>query len=207
MTGTRYARRYLASRGLSKAILLQAEVGYGDSFWSSCPPAFKFPIRDEDGKLVGYKERFWPRLWLARGDLKARKSRTLAGDGQSWLYPLWALSDSSRLIVVCEGEFDALLLNQHGLAAVTSTAGTSWKPGWNRWLEGCHVAVLYDAGSIELARRRAAEFRSAEARDAWAVRWPLCFADGEDAGDWFVKYRRSAEELRELMRDERRRSS
>jgi hypothetical protein len=136
--------------------------------------------------------------------VKERKTRALSGP--SWLYPLWALAVDPRLIIVCEGEFDALLLNQHGLAALTSTAGTNWRPEWNHWLQGRRVAVLYDAGSIELARRRAAEFRSGGAREAWAVEWPRYFAEGEDVGDWFVKYGGSAEELWELIRDERRRS-
>ena len=136
MMRTRYARRYLANRGLSKAMLLRAEVGYGDSFWKGCPPGFKFPIRNEDGNLVGYKERFWPKLWLPRGDKKERKSRTLAGDGQSWLYPRWALADDPRLIVVCEGEFDALLLNHHGFAASRQPPAQAGSPSGTDGCEG-----------------------------------------------------------------------
>ena len=107
-------------------------------------------------------------------------------------------------LLVCEGEFDALLLRQHGFPAVTSTAGTSWSPEWNRHVRGRQVAVVYDAGafSLEIAERRAREFVAAGACEAWAVE--LGLEKGEDATDWFVNYGRSADDLRRLIRAARR---
>jgi hypothetical protein len=203
----RYARRELARRGFSAATLHAERVGYGDSFWRRCPKAFKFPVFDEHGMLVGYKERFWPQLWSPSGARKESKSRSLAGS--SWLYPGSALNaGTDELLIVCEGEFDALLLNHHGFAAITSTASTSWKsPDWNRWIVGRRVAVLYDKGSIALSRKRANEFREAGAANAWAVDWPDYFNKNEDVGDWFVRYDHNAGDLWKLILTERRRSS
>ena len=81
----------------------------------------------------------------------------------------------ARAVVLCEGEFDALLTHQRGLPAATSTAGTSWDPAWTGLLAGRRVAVVYDAGAswaYALAQRRARQFAAGErgpAAAAWAV--------------------------------------
>jgi hypothetical protein len=122
----------------------------------------------------------------------------LGGKGRSHLYPLSVLGADPATLVLCEGELDALLLNQHGIRAVTSTAGTTWKPDWDRHVVRRRVAVLYDAGarSYERAERRALALVAAGAREAWPVDLTLAgFAKGEDVGDWFVKYRWDAAAL------------
>ncbi len=111
-----------------------------------------------------------------------------------------------RALLLCEGEFDALLARQHGLPAVTSTAGTSWSSSWNRYVARRRVAVLYDAGahSYQLACHRATKLAEAGAADAWAVDLRQAgLADGEDVTDWFVVYKFSAEKLLTLIRDTR----
>jgi hypothetical protein len=125
----------------------------------------------------------------------------------SQLYPLSSLVDDPRRVVLCEGELDALLLNQLEIPALTSTAGTSWKPEWNRYVIGRRVAVLYDAGSVKKAARRAGELRAAGARDAWAASWEReAFAKGEDVTDAVVKHRWSASDVKSFLDDERRRA-
>jgi len=63
---------------------------------------------------------------------------------------------------------------------------------------------MYDAGAfpLEIAEHRAHEFVAAGAREAWAV--DLGLEKGEDATDWFVKYGRSADDLRRLINSSKR---
>jgi DNA primase len=187
-----------SARGLNDTTIRRSELGYGDSFFRGCPPAFKFVVR-EAKQIIGLKERFWPELWLPPGDTKARKSRALAGAGSSWLYPAQVLTGALTRLVVCEGEWDALLLNQLGITAVTSTAGTSWKPEWNRHLAGLQVAVLFDVDAERVGGRRVAEFRAAGI-DAWSVELSRAgFAGKTDVSDVLNEHGWSADKLRKLI--------
>jgi hypothetical protein len=190
------ARRWLIQRrGLNRDTLASYRLGYDGE-------AITFPIY-EGGELVGLKRRYTPQPWYYKRGKPVWK-RTLAGM-EALLYPLRILAADPAALVICEGELDCLLLNQHGIPALTSTAGPHWKEEWNVYLVGRQIAVMYDAGSRELATRRALELRMAGARAAWPVDLTRAgFAHGEDVSDWFIKYGRSAGALRRLINDSRR---
>jgi len=196
------ARRYLADeRGIGGEAVRRYTLGYGSR--NGRPDAFMFPVHDEQGELAALKERFWPNLWKPRGG-KPHKTRNSRGEAH--LYPLATLATDPKAIVLCEGEFDCLLLNQSGIPALTSTAGTNWKPDWNRHVIGRQVAVLCDAGSSELAERRARELVAAGARQAWVANLEHeGFAHGEDLTVAVVRYGWTAQDLRNFINSERRR--
>lgn len=191
-----HALAYLCDRrGLTVDTILDYELGYdvtGD--------AITLPVRDADNTLLGIKRRL---LDPPSPRDKARNSPKLAA-----LYPLAVFEEDPPAVVLCEGEFDALLLNQHGVPAVTPTTGTQgWDkhPEWAQWFVGRHVAVIYDAGSDELAAERATRLRRDGARRAWPVDLMLAgLKPDEDVTDWFVTYRRTADGLRDVVQSERR---
>ena len=191
---TPHALAWLHGRGLTDETIRIYELGYdGDA------DAITIPVRDEHGEFVNVRRRY-----LAPDSHP--KMMGLPGRG-SQLYPLRILDDDPAALLVCEGETDALLLNQPGIAAVTSTAGTSWKPEWDRFVAGRSVAVMYDAGarSYERAERRALALEDAGAKEAWPVDLSLVgFADGEDVGDWFVTYGWEASALKAFLNESRR---
>jgi hypothetical protein len=186
------ALRYLlGERGLTVETVEQYELGYEHD-----RHAVTIPIRDEGGALVNLKRR--------RLDPAARP-KIVGLARPAVVYPLGVLADEPEAVVLCEGELDCLLLNQHGIPALTGTAGTTWKGEWAVYLVGRRVAVMYDAGSYELATRRAAGIVGAGAREAWPVDLTRAGLDhGEDVGDWFVRYGRTADELRRFINDSRR---
>jgi hypothetical protein len=196
------ARLYLADeRGIGGETVRTYRLGYGSR--NGRPDAFMLPVYDQGGELVALKERYYPNLWKPRGK---SPSKTRNSRGEAHLYPLAALADDPKAIVLCEGEFDCLLLNQSGIPAVTSTAGTNWKPEWNRHVIGRQVAVLYDAGSAKLAERRARELVAAGARPAWVANLEHeGFAKGEDVTVAVVRYGWAAQDLRNFINSERRR--
>ncbi len=186
----------MADRGLSLEAIRRERIGYAPDGTETPPwpdwPAFVFPCR---------KKRFWPQVPERAG--KPAKCVALPGSAAA----LDVEPPPGRTLLVGEGEFDCALMRQHGLPAVTSTAGTSWDPAWDPYVAGRRVAVVYDAGphSFELARRRAAEFVAAGARQAWAVDLTLAgLARGEDVTDWFVTHGRTVEALRRTIRRARR---
>jgi hypothetical protein len=193
--GSAGALRYLQERrGLLLGTIVEYELGYNRD-----RHAITIPIHNGAGELHSIKERS-----LKRGTTAAKRglSRPAA------LYPIQTLAANPTAIVLCEGELDALLLKQHGFAAVTSTAGTNgWDkyPAWHEHFVGRSVAVVYDCGAQSYAKAtvRAQALREAGAFDAWPV--DLGLAKGEDVTDWFVTYGRDAEALRDLLNEERRR--
>lgn len=184
----RPAMRYLREeRGLTGATISRHRLGYDGE-------AITMPVLRRR-RAVNLRRRF-----LAP-DAKP-KMRGLAGH-RARLYP-FAPPDDAWLL--CEGEFDAVVARQHGLPAVTSTAGTHWASAWDGYLPGRRVAVVYDAGagSLRAAAQRAAKLREAGAEDAWAVALGSAgLHDGEDLTDWFVHHNKTAADLKALIRHER----
>jgi hypothetical protein len=189
------ALRYLIeTRGLTLESIERYALGH-----DGAADAITIPVRDEFGALVNLRRRY-----LAPD---ADPKMTGLPRRPAALFPLNALAYEPDAFVVCEGELDAMLLNQHRITAVTSTAGTTWKPEWDRHVARRRVAVLYDAGasSYEKAERRAAGFVAAGAREAWPVDLTLAgFAKGEDVTDWFMRYRWDGATLRRFLNRTRR---
>jgi hypothetical protein len=190
LTADKRALNYVTrQRGLTRQTIYQHRLGFDGQ-------AIVIPVIDRRNRVVNVRRRFFspqadgPKITGLRGCA-------------AQLYPP---VESSRALLLCEGEFDALLARQHGLPAVTSTAGTSWSPSWDRYLPRRRVAVLYDAGahSYQLACHRATGLAKAGATDAWAVDLRQAGLDGgEDLTDWFVTYRFSAKKLVRLIRSAR----
>jgi hypothetical protein len=210
---------YFESRGLERADLRPRKIGYARAgevrgAYASYG-AFTFPVCEAD-ELVNVIRRFHPEQPMnAKG--KPVKYAGLYGRG-AYLYPEPADSDC---VYVVEGPPDALIMRKHGFHAVTSTHGTNWKPEWDAYVEGCQVAVIYDPEGFKLATQLAARLsrrgrvqglhgrhggrapRTARTR-AWAVDLSVAgLGPKEDVTDWFVKYGRTAAELRQLIRSAR----
>jgi hypothetical protein len=186
----REARRYLeAQRGLSAKSIAKYRLGLDRG-------AIAIPIFDGNGRLLNVRRRY------LTPDRDGPKIVGLRGRG-SQLYPAPIPTGSA---VLAEGELDALLAVQHGLPAVSSTAGTHWSESWNALVAGKHVAIVYDAGdaSFRRAEERASTLRTAGAADAWPVDLRLAGLDeDEDLTDWFVNYRFSSRQLIRLIRQAR----
>lgn len=78
----------------------------------------------------------WSKIWNTRGM------------GQARLYPMGVLNrlELGDAVLFCEGEWDTLLANQHGIPAVTRTdgAGKPWHDPWTDWFVGLRVFVCSD---------------------------------------------------------------
>jgi DNA primase len=193
-TGTDAFEYLTEERGLTRRTIEKYELGFDRTRRS-----IAIPIRDAQGESHSAKFR------SIDPDAPGGKGKRGMARPAS-LYPLQILTGHAwpDFVVLCEGELDALLLNQSGIPAVTSTAGTSgWQahPEWAELFAGWEVAVIYDAGSERLAAKRAAYLCEAGA-EAWAVALPL--ERKEDITNWFMTHQKSAAELRQLIQRSRR---
>ncbi len=91
---------------------------------------------------------------------------------------------TSREVVICEGEIDAMLLSQVGYNAISSTGGAgTWRAQWATLFAGVpNIVILYD--NDEAGRNGALLVRSTLARARIAT-----YPDGiKDAGELFASH-------------------
>lgn len=163
-------------RGLSAEVIEQAGIG-----WDSDRQAYTLPVKDGKGQLVGL------RLYRPDAHDGAPKYQSWPGT-KAELYPAWLLPPGTEEAVVCEGEFDALLLRSQGFEAITGTAGAgTFRPEWATWLRerGVKQAVVcYDA---DVAGRQGARKAAALLHEAGlSVKlpaWPEGSPPGHDVGE------------------------
>lgn len=185
MNSTVVLDRLLEERGLNREVVERFKIGWdGDRY--------RIPVKDASGNYVNVR----------RYKLKApakQKMYNLKGCGSgSMLFPMEALE--SDTIVLCEGEMDALLLNQYGIPAVTGTHGAAtFKPELARLFSGKQVYICYDndeAGRV--GARKAAKLIGSFTEHVFVVALPLP-ADGADVTDFLYLESHSADDFRALM--------
>ena len=120
--------------------------------------------------------------------------------GHLELYGRENLKDEPAQIIICEGEFDRLVLEANGFKAVTSTGGAkSFKKEWAKEFENIpDVYVCFDndepgkQGALRVARF---------IPHAKLVELPQEVGDGGDVTDFFVRLGRGREDFLKLLNE------
>lgn len=178
------AKRYLHERGINDHTIKAHTIGWNGR-------SYTLPVFGERGSPVN----------LRTYDRSAEpKMRGLYGRA-SQLYPLDVLSEPDvEHVVVCEGEWDALLLNQHGIPAVTGTAGANtFKDEWAAQFKGKWAWIVFDCD--DAGRKGAAVAGDALVQHADGVQVAELGLpeNGDDVTDWFVKYGKTADDLLDVL--------
>lgn len=180
--------RYLTEdRGLTQDTLDTWEIGY-----DARRQRYTIPIRDRMGTLVNirrYSRTTQPKMKNAAGH----------GDPPR-LFPQDNLQ--SDTVIVCEGEWDALLSTQMGFPAVTGTHGVStWLGSWNKFFRRKTVYVCFDNDDEgRLGALRVAKALGSVAKSVRLVRLPV-ERDHEDLSDWWMAYGGSGKHFQALLDD------
>lgn len=118
------------------------------------------------------------------------------------LMPWSAVTSEQDAIILVEGEWDMMLLQQLGFNAVTQTNGAnSWDVRFNQYFDKKQVLIAYDndpagrAGAI-LVGTHLQEVNA----DVRYLIWPSWMQPKEDHVDFFVKYKQSAEAYYQLIK-------
>lgn len=153
----------------------------------------RIPVLNTNGHVLFFKFRRAP--WGGDGP----KYRYQKGSSAA-LYGAETLKDLApgSLVIVCEGELDALAMRTLGYNAVSSSGGAgTWKPHWGSLLENFETVVLYDADRAGVEGALKVASRVPRARIAW-----LPVEHGKDPTD--VIKAGFVEELRAAVEDARR---
>jgi DNA primase len=150
------------------------------------------PITNREGLIVFFK------LAKDPADTSDGPKMLIPPGAKAELYGWERVNAKPDQIIVCEGEFDRLVLETQGFGAVTTTGGAAtFRPEWAEALsEIPHVYLCYDH---DAAGRAGAERVARMIPQAHIVRWPEEIGDGGDVTDFFARLQRSREEFLQLL--------
>lgn len=191
-------RKYLNNRGIKDEIIEQNKLGYGKFYgnnWITIPIlnarreyTFLKLRKDPDNKKSGPKYKVFP------------------SGSKAEIYGQEILKNKGSKLVICEGEFDCLVLSAWGIPAITSTAGAStFKEVWLSELKGfdnIYVALDKDEagekGADKLIRLLTKNLPDTK---VYKITLPDRMTDGKDVSDYFNRYNGNPDELMyELVR-------
>jgi len=174
-----------------------------DIGWDDGRKRYTIPIRDENRQVVNVR--------LYSANAKSKIINYTEG-GKKYGSPprLFGLdelvtSDGSQ-IIICEGEWDRLLLRQHGFLAVTGTHGaTTFRPEWIEYFAGRDVVILYDCdepGKAAACTVVIPAMATSKAKSVRNVVLPLSGgAEDNDVTDFFVRANGTADNLQRFIDD------
>jgi len=186
--------RYLYNRGFTKQSLRDWKIGCDNK-------RITIPIFDEHNILRNVR-RYLPTPKNAEEKVVSYSK----GFGSITLFPLNTVN-KTKPIILCEGEWDCILLCQYGFNALTVTGGvSSWKDSFTRFLKDMDVVIIYDVNDKEddLGQKVAwdrARLLIKTVRSVKIVCLPLPKKYvGGDITNFFIDEKHSAANLRKLIK-------
>lgn len=178
--------RLISERGLEPETLTAFEIG-----WDQDRKCYAIPIRGEDGEILNVRRyQFNP----PKG---RRKMWGVTGMNTPRLYPMSVFDDDPKEIIVCEGEWDALLTNQMGFPAVTRTASAiTWDAAWGEYFKDRIVYVCHDRDKAgDQANTKVAKALRRVAKEVRVIELPYEWREkhGKDLSDYWLEGHDEAE--------------
>jgi DNA primase len=178
-------RAYLHARGIPDEIIELHHLGWNDR-------RITIPIFNRDGVPVCFKFAKDP-----EDHSSAPKMLTSRG-GRVELYGWERVLAKPCRLIICEGEFDRLVLEAHGFAAVTSIGGAgAFREEWAADL--LSIPELYLCFDHDDAGRQGALRVGQFLPHAKVVALPDEMSAGGDVSDFFVRLGRTREDFLHLL--------
>jgi len=178
-------RQYLNNRGIPDSIVDSHVLGWNG--WR-----ITIPIYDRDGEVVYFKYAKSP------DDKSDAPKMILSAGAKAELYGWESILKESSSIVICEGEFDRLVLEALGFPAVTSTGGAgTFRPEWAAEFES--IKDVYICFDNDEAGLRGALRVGSMIPHAKIVTLPQQVGDGGDVTDFFARLNRTREDFLKLL--------
>jgi hypothetical protein len=165
-------------RGITEPTMRNYQIGY-------CMERRRYtlPVKDSEGRVVNVR--------MYRPDAPEGQPKIESwgkGFGSARLFPSDKVTEKD--LVVCEGEWDCLLLRQEGVAAYTSTCGAdSFPPACAQKFAGRKITICYDID--EPGRKgaaRTAGLLSPVAKEVRVMTLPIKTPANGDVTDFFVTH-------------------
>ena len=178
-------RAYLHGRGIDDATLERFLIGW--SGWR-----ITIPIYDRGGRVTFFK--------LAKDPADSGDSpKMLATPGSAAeLYGWERVKSDAPYVIVCEGEFDRLVLETRGFPAVTSTGGAfTFRLEWAQALTA--IDTVYISYDVDAAGQMGALRLARLVPHARLVQLPAEVGEAGDVSDFFIRLGRSPEDFQTLL--------
>lgn len=194
-------------RGFTDETLNRFEIG-----WHKDKFRYTIPIRDVSGKIRNFRlysitaEKQWKMINYTEERIIDGKKIKIKYADKEQMFPLYEyIKTNPQRIIICEGEFDCMLLWQHGFHAITGTSGGgTWSDKWNPYFEGKDVKFCYDCDKegVKFASNHSIKlFKEKVCQSVSVVTLPLSGEKTEkDITDWF-NVGKTAEELHKILDD------
>jgi DNA primase len=180
-------RQYLNGRGIPDEIVNSHILGWNG--WR-----ITIPIYNRKGEVTFFKLAKDP-----QDERPAPKMLTSPGAGVE-LYGWDRLLQKPERIIICEGEFDRLVLEAQGFFAVTSTGGAAtFRPEWAKAIRS--IPQVYVCFDRDQAGRNGAMIVGLMIPHAKVIELPEAVGESGDVTDFFVRLKRSAEEFLMLLNE------
>lgn len=185
-------RKYLNMRGLTDALISDYKLGWGEFYgrwWIT------IPIKDEEGNFTFLKLRQDP-----EDTTNPDRYKFYPTGSKATIYGWEMLEGNADSIIICEGEFDCILLNAQGVPAITSTAGAgTFKDEWIenlKKLKKVYLCFDKDEPGEKGAERLIPILDKALPKTAiYKITLPDRITEGKDVTDYFTKYDGNPDEL------------
>jgi hypothetical protein len=166
-------RKHLNSRGIVDEVIDRHLLGWTGG-------RITIPIPDRTGAITFFKLAKDP-----EDTSESPKMLTTAGS-RAELYGWERVLANPQRLIICEGEFDRLVLESRGFPAVTSTGGAgTFRSEWADAIRRVpHVFLCFDNDE---AGREGAWRVAGLIPHARAVEWPAGIGEGGDVTDFFVR--------------------
>ena len=178
-------RQYLNGRGIPDFIIDRELLGWNGS-------RITIPVFGRDGEVLFFRFAKSPAYTS-----DSPKMLSEVGSGVE-LYGWETLARKPYRIVICEGEFDRLVLEANGIPAVTSTAGANvFLQDWAPYFEP--IRRIYICFDRDKAGARGAETVKAVLPRAKIVTLPAEVGEKGDVTDYFVRLGRDRADFEILL--------
>jgi replicative DNA helicase len=217
LLGSEKGMAYLASRGISRESAIKWKLGLK----SEPPEVHKIRVKDKNGDEQLYAE---PVDWLMipylskQGDIADVKYRTIDPapkrfkrlGGESILYGEHLLPEAKGkrkatvdALYLCEGELDAITLDQHGFspALSTTTGAGSFSPRSYDLIAGCGAKRIYLVYDSDVDGQAGAQKLAKKFADTDREVINLVLEDAKDSNEFFRTH--TADDFRQLIKDAR----
>lgn len=180
-------RAYLNGRGIPDESIDLNLLGWNG--WR-----ITIPIFDRDGKIAFFKQAKDPE------DKNDGPKMVAWPKGHLALYGWENLKGNPSSIIICEGEFDRLVLEVNGFEAVTSTGGArAFKKEWAREFES--IPDIYIGFDNDEAGKNGAIRVARFISQAKLIELPPEVGEGGDVTDFFVRLGRTREDFLKLLQE------
>jgi DNA primase len=177
-------RKYLNDRLITDDLIEEYQFGFGQFYGRKW---ITFPINDIEGLPLALKLRQDP-----TDTTNESKYKNVPLGVSTNIFPWKVLLSKSDVLVVCEGEFDSMLLNARGIPTITSTGGAgTFKDDWLIvFRDFKKIYIVFDRdeagakGAIKLGKKILKKFSG---KNVYQIILPEIVGDHGDITDYFIK--------------------